>query len=664
MNATGRGRTMKTDKRLSLAIGAVAVLALAAPLALWAQPRPGTVLEAPQSPDPATSPPSLTKQDADAWLDGFMPYALETGDVAGAVIVIVKDGQVLTERGFGYADVAAKTPVDPVNTLFRPGSTSKLFTWTAVMQQVELGRIDLDADVNTYLDFKIPPYQGKPVTMREIMTHTAGFEEALEGLMIMGGTSSPPLDQVVKHWTPRRAFPAGTTPAYSNYATVLAGYIVQRVSGEPYDDYIERHIFKPLEMNHSSFRQPLPASLAPMMSKGYQLGSGPAKPYEIITFRPAGSGSMTGDDMSKFMIAHLNEANNPLLKPATAHKMHTTALTVFPTLNRMELGFMETNHNGYEIIGHGGDTRWFHSDLWLIPEKNVGVFFSMNSAGKGAANLTIREGLLSAFMNRYYPAPKQAASNFKPNPDDAKAMVGTYSASRRSESGLRRALNFFSQFTVKTDPNGELQIPGFEFASLSGSPRHWVEVAPLVWKDRNSDERLAGEEKNGKVTRFSVDSFSPFTVYTRVPWYESTAWLRPGAMLSLGALLILTLSAPIGFIARKYYAGERRLTGGEWTSYVASVVLALGVMGLLFFWFNTLTTLLFQALGTGTYLLEVATILLFPALCVATAWFFGAGVSAKRAWYSLTLRALPLLAALCLLWCAVAFNLTHIGLNY
>src|ERR1700753_825498 len=131
----------------------------------------------------------LTANDLNSWLDGYLPYALHTGDIAGAVVVVVKDGQVLSERGYGYSDVEARKPVDPKLTLFRPGSTSKLFTWTAVMQQVEQGHIDLDQDVNTYLDFKIPPYQGRPITMRQIMTHTAGFEEALSGLMAASRTA-------------------------------------------------------------------------------------------------------------------------------------------------------------------------------------------------------------------------------------------------------------------------------------------------------------------------------------------------------------------------------------------------------------------------------------------------------------------------------------------
>src|SRR4029077_548444 len=118
----------------------------------------------------------LTEQDANAWLDGYMPYALHSGDIAGAVVAIVKDGRVLTERGYGFSDVEKRTPVDPEKTLFRPGSVSKLLTWTAVMQLVEQGKIDLDADVNKYIDFKIPERDGKPITLRNIMQHTAGFE--------------------------------------------------------------------------------------------------------------------------------------------------------------------------------------------------------------------------------------------------------------------------------------------------------------------------------------------------------------------------------------------------------------------------------------------------------------------------------------------------------
>ena len=177
---------------------------------------------------------ALTAEDVNAWLDGFVPAGLARGEIAGAVVVVVKDGQVLTERGYGVSDVATGAPVDPRKTGFRPGSISKLFAWTAVMQQVEQGKLNLDADINTYLDFRIPERNGKPITLRNLMTHTPGFEEAGKHL-IENNPRDLSMERALKRWTPTRVFDPGTTPAYSNYGAVLAGYIVQRVSGEPFD---------------------------------------------------------------------------------------------------------------------------------------------------------------------------------------------------------------------------------------------------------------------------------------------------------------------------------------------------------------------------------------------------------------------------------------------
>jgi len=205
----------------------------------------------------------LTKADVDAWLDGYMPYALKAGAIPGAVVVVVKDGQPLTMRGFGYSDLKTQKPVDPELTLFRPGSVSKLFTWTAVMQLVQAGKLDLDKDVNTYLDFKIPPRDGKPITLRNLMTHTPGFSETAKYLIDFGEKHPEPLGKILARWTPERIYAPGTMPAYSNYGASVAGYIVERVSGEPFDAYIQRHIFAPAGMAHSSFDQPLPAALRP-----------------------------------------------------------------------------------------------------------------------------------------------------------------------------------------------------------------------------------------------------------------------------------------------------------------------------------------------------------------------------------------------------------------
>ena len=357
--------------------------------------------ETPQSEAPVAA--ELTRDDVEAWLDGFFPYALGTADIAGAVVVVVKDGQVLLQKGYGYSDVAARQPVDPALTLFRPGSVSKLFTWTAVMQLVEQGKLDLDADVNGYLDFKIPDYDGQPVTLRNTMTHTAGFEEQLKGLMGAEGEEVIPFDAHLKRWVPTRIFAPGTTPAYSNYATALAGHVVARVSGLSFDDYIDQRIFAPLGMQQSTFRQPLPEQFKEHMSKGYELASQPPKPFEIVGVAPAGSLSASGADMARFMIAHLQNGalgTERILRETTAKQMHETALTLQPRVHRMLLGFYEQNYNGRRIIGHGGDTNWFHSNLHLFLDDGVGLYVSLNSGGKAGASGDIHNALFEQFTDR------------------------------------------------------------------------------------------------------------------------------------------------------------------------------------------------------------------------------------------------------------------------
>jgi CubicO group peptidase (beta-lactamase class C family)/uncharacterized Tic20 family protein len=659
---------MKTNRRLAGVLIAIAALAPHESVS-WAtastSKEPATATSVPiaaTSDDPSGVPP-LTKTDADAWLDGFLPYALASADVAGAVVVIVKDGSILTERGFGYADVAANQKVDPHNTLFRPGSTSKLFTWTAVMQLVEAGKIDLDRDVNTYLDFKIPTYAGEPLTMRQIMTHTSGFEEALNGLFVHADRV-PSLQIFIQHWTPARIFPPGTTPAYSNYATALAGYIVQRVSGEPFDAYIEHHIFQPLGMAHSTFDQPLPPSLAAQMSKGYHIASQPAQPFEMIAGAPAGSLTTTGDDIARFMLAHLDPDRELLMKAATAHEMHDTALTMIPPLNRMELGFYEQNLNGHRIIGHGGDTQWFHSYLWLLLDKKVGLFYSQNSAGRGAASLVIREKIIESFVDRYFPASATSPASFQPRPGDAAALAGTYQASRRSQSGLRRALNFFGQTSVAATASGGLRVEGFEFMGANGAPRNFVEIGPFVWQELNGHERLAAKVEDGRVTRFSVDSEAPFTVFEPAPWYISTTWLRPAVLVGLVVLLGMAVSPLVGWAARRTYGAAKRLEGTERLAYRASVSLAVAALVIVAVWLSVLLPLTFDPLGASVYLLQLATVLLLPALCLVSAWFLMAGVGLRRGVFSLGLRAVVLLAGISVLWVAVAFGLTHFGLDY
>ncbi|HEX4388986.1 MAG TPA: serine hydrolase domain-containing protein [Steroidobacteraceae bacterium] len=617
------------------------------------------------------APVALTAEDVNAWLDGYMPYALKTGDIAGAVVAVVKDGQILTERGFGYADVAAKKPVDPKLTLFRPGSVSKLFTWTAVMQMVEQGKLNLDADVNTYLDFKIPARDGQPITMRNLMQHTAGFEEQAKDIIAEVPATTPSYDQLLKVWTPHRVFKEGSTPAYSNYGASLAGYIVQRLSGEPFNDYIKRHIFDPLDMQHSTFAQPLPPDLAPLMSKGYPTASSEPRPFEIIGPAPAGSLSSPGEDMAHFMIAQLQNGEyhgKRILNADTAATMHDSPLTLLPPLNRMELGFFETNINGLEVIGHLGDTDYFHTSLHLLMKENVGFYVSFNSLGKEGAAGTLRVALFQDFADRYFPAPRPLARvDAKASAEHAALMSGNWVNSRGSQSNFFAALGFLGQAALGADGKGELVTP---LTDLSGKPRHWVETAPFVWVDVNGHDRLAAKVVDGQVVRWSFDELSPFMVFDRVPWYQNAAWLRPLLSVSVAALLLTVLLWPVSALVRRSFRAPLLLDPVSLRAYRLSKIAAVAILGGLLLWCVIFALMLKDTNNLSSrldWLLWLAEIFGTIAFIGGTAlmlWNLKTVWQGARRWPAKVWSVVLSVSALGVLWAAFAFKLISFGTHY
>ena len=629
-------------RRLSRAV----LTLLAFPSAFAAAPE-----EAPVAAATAPAAQPLTAADADSWLDGYLPYALKTNDIAGAVVVIVKDGEVLTERGYGYADVAAKKPIDPKLTLFRPGSVSKLFTWTAVMQLVEQGKIDLDADVNQYLDFRIPPREGKPVTMRNLMQHTAGFEEQAKGV-ISDNPQAPGFEVLLKAWVPQRVFAPGTTPAYSNYGASLAGFIVQRVSGEPFDTYVEKHIFEPLDMKYSSFRQPLPPELAPLMSRGYRTAS--------------------GEDMAHFMIAQLlggEYHGRRILAAATAEMMHNTPLTLLPPLNRMELGFFETNINGREVIGHLGDTQYFHTALHLFLKENAGFYVSFNSLGKEGAAHNLRGALFEDFADRYFPAPRpQSRVDAATAAAHAALLSGTWANSRGSQSNFLAAASFIEQIKIGVDRKGALQIP--DLKGRNGEPRHWVEIAPFVWLDADGHDRLAAKVVDGKPVRWSFDLLSPFMVFDRVPWYANSAWLMPLLTVSVVALLLTALLWPVAALVRRRYQAPLRVDPASLHAYRWSKIGAILILAALALWALNLGLMLKNndnLDGRLDALVWLDEIFGTPAIIggsLLVLWNLGAVWRGERRWAARAWSVVLSVSAVTVVWVAVVCRLIGFGTNY
>src|SRR5215218_7552169 len=296
---------------------------------------------------PARNEPTASSQqqgptdraEMEVFLDEELGKEMQKHHIAGAAVSVVKDGKLFFAKGYGSADLENGIPVDPERTNFRIGSIAKLFTWTAVMQLAEQGKLDLNEDINTYLDFRIPDTYPQPITLKDLMTHTAGFEDRYyERLAKDPNDLLPPREWLISHM-PARVRPPGDIAAYSSYGAALAGYIVARVSGEPYDQYIQEHILNPLGMVHTTAQSSMPPDIRAHTSVGYKYEDGAFQVFPHYLGQPAivpaGGMQASATDMARFMIAHLqdgrysdaNIAEARILKETTAQQMHSTVYT-------------------------------------------------------------------------------------------------------------------------------------------------------------------------------------------------------------------------------------------------------------------------------------------------------------------------------------------------
>lgn len=506
---------------------------------------------------PASGSPGLKDpQELEDFLDLLIMTKLSEEHIAGATVVVVKDGTVFFTKGYGYADVEAGTPVDPETTLFRVGSIGKLFTWTAVIQLVEQDRLDLDADVNQYLDFTIPTTFPDPITLKHLMTHTAGFEDTAFGFAARKAEDVVPLGTWLANNIPTRAWAPGQVAAYSNYGAALAGYIVERVSGMSYEDYIEQHILSPLGMMRSTPRQPVPAELVDGLSHGYAYSNDifQSQGFEYLNMVPAGGLTATATDMARFMIAHLQQGRYceldcvggeiRILDESTAQQMQSRLWAADEHLNGMAHGFMEFSQNGYHVIGHPGDTPLFHSILALLPEQNVGIFFSYNTRVYGLA-----KPLLESFMDHYYPAETTEPPPLPLEPaDSTERFVGTFQSIRYAYSKGGKLRSMFDSIPVQAGGDGSLMI------DFGDGPLQFVQVAPFYFEAIGDDLRLAFRENAAGDIAYLHASAQPEMTLRKVAWYETMNFnlglLAGCAVLFLLVLVVEPVRLLVGWIRR------------------------------------------------------------------------------------------------------------------
>ena len=609
-----------------------------------AAPAPIVPALAPSQPQGPTDPAEL-----EAFLDELMAKDMEDHHIAGAAVSVVRDGRLFFAKGYGHADIENGLPVDPERTVFRIGSVTKLFTWTSVMQLVEQGKLDLEADVNTYLDFRIPDIYPQPITLKHLLTHTAGFEDLYLDFVTLEPEDRLPPGAFLASHIPARVRPPGEHAAYSNYGAALAGYIVARASGQSYDQYIQEHILDPLGMEHTTAIATLHPDVAALESVGYVYQNGALqvfpKFYGPLDLAPMGFLGASATDMARFMIAHLqagrySDASIPearILEASTAQQMHTTLYTPDPRLLGTAYGFFDFSDIGQPTIGHSGTAEPMHSLLLLLPDQDLGVFVTYNSLDVGAL-IDQHLGFQRAFFDHYYPAPavdpQQPPANFA---ERAGRFVGSYRMTQSAYTTLEKFLGFFGAVNVSISDPGDGTLA---MATPWGEWR-FVEVEPLYFRQVDAPFHIVfREDDRGSITHLATD-YTPQFEFEKVKWYEMPGF---NMALFLGCVLVFlstVVFAVIRAIRNRRRIGERK-PSSRGARLAERILLGICVLNLLFvigsfLWNNPRpsfgVSLNFQVvlgLGVLSALLTVGAL-----VCTVLAWKDRYWSSAFRVYYTL-----------------------------
>ena len=480
------------------------------------------------------------------FVDALVHEQLRATGIPGASAALVLGGETVLAAGYGVADVEDGRAVD-ADTLFRIGSVGKLVTFTAVMQLAEQGLVDLHADVATYLDVELPtrlerhPFRGDPgpITLAHLLTHTAGFEDARGGYAL-DALAVPSLAEAIRERMPARILRPGEAVAYSNYGAALAGYVVERVSGQPFAAYVDEHVFAPLGMTRSTFAQPLPPELAPDLARASRVIDGELRRDRFVFtgLTPAGSTSTTAADMARLMLAHLGDGGG-VLEPETLALMHERQFGHHPRLDGMAYGFVERTVNGQRVLFHGGDIFSYQSGLFLLPEVGLGLFVSY-SGGTYAEPLS----LFHALMDTFFPAADAPATQQPAGgAERGHALAGEYHANRRSYTSDEALLGLLEAMRVEVDADGSLVV------NVLGESTRFAEVEPGVYAARRDGHSVFpygalntlvfAEGERGRTMLFTDGKVS----YEAAPWYRSTGV----TLLAIGGTALVSLLTLVGW---------------------------------------------------------------------------------------------------------------------
>ena len=523
-------------------------------------------------------------------LDSLMLKGMKKFQVPGAIVAIVHQNKYLYHQGYGLANQASGEPIHRDSTSFRIASITKTFTAIAAMQLVEQGKLNLNQEIGAYLpDRNFSFLKSEPFTMHQLLTHTAGFDISDIGDAARTPEEIISLEDLARYHMPKQAFEPGSVHAYSNFGFALAGYLIQLISEQPYEEFIQEQIFAKLGMNNSSLKQPLPRKLKQLQAVGHQYYKPIAEEFSNIV--PAGGINSTAKDLSHYLLALLNQGKfngQQILSPESLDQITSQQYGSQDTQFGIGYSFFEGNRMGRRSLEHGGSLPGFVSSLILIPETGTGIFVAQNSR-KGAEGFchTISTQVLNSLIKEkvnLHPLP----SPFRNLSQAAKNYTGLYRQMNYPKHSFEKVYRLFGQYNAEFP----VEYKGDNMLYFRNIP--FVEVEKNLFQINDSVSTWKIQfltNKTGRGTGF----FNGIISYERINWYESHKVTQPAMLISLLILGLYSIGKSVSriklFFNKREKAKNQKTKGWNlWqigTSWL--LVLAMGGMLLSDLWYEQLT---------------------------------------------------------------------------
>lgn len=509
----------------------------------------GVPTNAAEGQTPDVTPSGTKISSLEAVIDTYAGVAALKQTTAAVSVAVVKNGETIFDKAYGFADVERQTAAD-MDTVFEWGSVTKLLVWTSVMQLVEQGKLDLGKDIREYLPegFLTKLKFDEPITLLNLMNHNAGWQDRYTDLYYLQEEDVPGLAEALRIFEPRQVYKPDTVVAYSNYGAALAAYIVELQSGQPFYTYVNEHIFEVLGMDRTSIhpaQQDNPAVGAARSNiQGYTTELELIKQNRgYIGIYPAGSAIGTAEDAAKFMAALMPAAGSisPLFQSnATLREMLTPSLYYEGIeVPRVAHGFW-VNEHAVRTLEHGGNTAAFSSKFVIDPASGFGMIVMTNQQNEWQ----YCTGLVDRIFGTYNP------ESYDGDLPDSSEVEGTYLPARRVIHGFSKMFVYLNPVEITAvnkrvyNWNGD---PASQFAPNMYTPVHQSGFTYFVRNDQGTVVKLST----------TYGDFFPLSGFSANSTGISLIALGFGAALTLLALII----GLIRFGVRKFRKVSSPLSG-------------------------------------------------------------------------------------------------------